>query len=125
MRKHIGRTFAITATVFALVAVIGTTAAWAHVRVASRSPRAGATVPRSLHTVKVTFSGPIRRGTLKIYNASGSKVSNGTGGRDPRNLRRLVATLKSGLRSGRYTARWTCVAADGHSEHGSWSFRLS
>jgi methionine-rich copper-binding protein CopC len=109
----------------AMLATISVTAAWAHVGVASRSPRPGATVPKTLKSVKITFNGSIRRGTLKVYNAAGTKVSNGTGGRDPRNIRRLVTSLKSGLRAGRYTARWTCVAADGHAEHGYWRFRLS
>jgi methionine-rich copper-binding protein CopC len=110
----------------AIVGTIGVTAAYAHVGVASRSPRPGSTVSKSLKTVKITFTGPIRAGgTLKVYNARGVKVSNGTGGRDPRNIRRLVTSLKSGLKAGRYTARWTCTAADGHRESGYWRFRLS
>jgi methionine-rich copper-binding protein CopC len=119
------RLITITTVALALVAIVGATAAWAHVGVASRSPRPGATVPKTLRTVKITFTGSIRRGTLKVYNANGVKVSIGTGGRDPRNIRRLVTTLKTGLRAGRFTARWTCVAADGHYEHGYWRFRLS
>jgi len=115
----------IALAVVTLVSMIAVAAASAHVSVVSRSPRPGSTVSKSLRTVKITFSGSIRRGTLKVYNASGVKVSNGTGGRDPRNIRRLVTTLKTGLRAGRYTARWTIVAADGHSEHGYWRFRLS
>ena len=121
-RKH---RLLIALAVVTLVSMIGVTAAWAHVGVASRSPRPGTTVPRSLHTVKITFTGSIRSGTLKVYNRAGTKVSIGTGGRDPRNIRRLVTTLKTGLRAGRYTAKWTCVAADGHRESGYWRFRLS
>ena len=109
----------------AIVGTIGVTAAYAHVGVASRSPRPGATVPKTLRSVKITFTGSIRSGTLKVYNARGVKVSNGTGGRDPRNIRRLVTSLKSGLKAGRYTAKWTCTAADGHRESGYWRFRLS
>jgi methionine-rich copper-binding protein CopC len=121
-RKH--RLF-IALTVVTLVSMIGVSAAEAHVSVVSRSPRPGSTVSKSLRTVKITFSGQIRSGTLKVYNANGVKVSIGTGGRDPRNVRRLVTTLKTGLRAGRYTARWTCTAADGHRESGYWRFRLS
>jgi methionine-rich copper-binding protein CopC len=124
--KHSPRKIVLVAALaLAMLATVGVTAAWAHVGVSSRSPRPGATVPKSLGSVKITFTGSIRRGTLKVYNAGGTKVSNGTGGRDPRNIRRLVTSLKTGLRAGRYTAKWTCVAADGHAEHGSWSFRLS
>ena len=87
----------IALAVVTLVSMVGVTAAWAHVGVASRSPRPGATVSKSLRTVKITFTGTIRRGTLKVYNANGVKVSNGTGGRDPRNIRRLVTSLKAGV----------------------------
>jgi copper resistance protein C len=126
LMKHSPRKIVFIAVVaLAMLATISVTAAWAHVGVASRSPRPGATVPKSLRTVKITFTGSIRGGTLKVYNAAGTKVSIGTGGRDPRNIRRLVATLKTGLRAGRFTARWTCTAADGHRESGYWRFRLS
>jgi len=124
--KHSPRhPFLVFLAVVALFATVGATAAWAHVSVTSRSPRPGSTVSRSTHAVKITFSGPLRSGTLKVFNARGVKVSNGTGGRDPRNIRRLVTTLKSGLKAGRYTARWTCTAADGHRQSGYWRFRLS
>ena len=115
----------VAALALAMLATISVTAAYAHVGVASRSPRPGSTVSKSLRTVKITFTGSIRSGTLKVYNARGVKVSNGTGGRDPRNIRRLVTSLKSGLKAGRYTAKWTCTAADGHRESGYWRFRLS
>ena len=62
---------------------------------------------KTLKTVKVTFTGTIRSGTLKVYGPRGGKVSNGNGGRDPRNIRRLTVGLKSGLKVGKYTARWT------------------
>jgi methionine-rich copper-binding protein CopC len=32
--------------------------------------------------------------------------------------------LESGKRAGRYRARWTIVAADGHDQDGSFRFRL-
>ena len=54
----------------------------------------------------------------------GVKKSKGSGGRDPRNIARLKASMKSGLKAGRYTARWTIKAADGHEQSGSFSFRL-
>ncbi len=112
------------ALVVALVLAFGATAAWAHVTVTSTSPGKGTTVKKSLKTVKVTFSGPIRSGTLKVYGPRGGKVSIGNGGRDPRNIKRLTVGLKSGLKVGKYTARWTETAADGHKKSGSFTFKL-
>ena len=112
------------ALVAALVLAFGATAAWAHVTVTSTSPGQGTTVKKTLKTVKVTFSGTIRSGTLKVYGPRGGKVSNGTGGRDPRNIKRLTVGLKSGLKVGKYTAKWTIVAADGHEKSGSLLFKL-
>ena len=41
-----------------------------------------------------------------------------------RKITRLKASLKSGLGAGRYKARWSIKAADGHEQSGSFSFRL-
>jgi methionine-rich copper-binding protein CopC len=55
----------------------------------------------------------------------GRKVySIGKGGRDPRNISRLIVELKSSKPAGRYKAKWTLVAADGHDQKGSFRFRL-
>ena len=59
------------ALIAALVLAFGATAAWAHVTVKSTSPGKGTTVKKTLKTVKVTFSGTIRSGTLKVYGAQG------------------------------------------------------
>ena len=112
------------ALIAALVLAFGATAAWAHVTVTSTSPGKGTTVKKTLKTVKVTFSGTIRSGTLKVYGPKGGKVSIGNGGRDATNIRRLKTTLKSGLKAGKYTAKWTETAADGHKKSGSFTFKL-
>jgi copper resistance protein C len=124
MRGFLKRPLTIVLAAVVLIAAIGATSAWAHVYVKSTSPKAGTKVKKSLKTVKVTFTGPIRSGTITVRNAKGKKVSIGTGGRDPRNISRLRVSLKSGLKVGRYTAKWTVVAADGHKKNGSFGFRL-
>ncbi len=96
----------------------------AHTEVTSTRPANGGSAKTSLRSVTVTFGGTLRRGTLKVYTASGRKVSIGKGGRDPRNVRRLRTSLASGLGAGRYVARWSAVAADGHGQSGSFGFRL-
>lgn len=98
--------------------------ALAHVEVSSTSPRAGQTARTALRAVSVTFSGPIRSGTLRVTGPGRKVVSVGRGARDPRNLSRLLVGLASGLHAGSYTASWTAVAADGHRENGSFRFRL-
>jgi methionine-rich copper-binding protein CopC len=113
-----------TLAVAVLVGIFGTAVAFAHTRVAATSPAAGSTAKTTIRTVKVRFTEGIRSGTLKVYGPKGGKVSAGKGGRDPRNVKRLVATLSRHLKAGRYTAKWTIVAADGHAQHGSFHFKL-
>jgi methionine-rich copper-binding protein CopC len=95
----------------------------AHVKVKSTKPARGGSASTSVRTATVTFNGPLQSGTLRI-TGPGGKVSIGSGGRDPRNVTRLRVSLKGSKRAGRYTARWTCEAADGHDQRGSFSFRL-
>jgi methionine-rich copper-binding protein CopC len=113
-----------------IVALVSTAAialaavpASAHVKVKSTKPSRGGSASTSIRTATVTFNGPIRRGTLRITGPSGT-VSIGAGGRDPRNVTRLRVSLRGSKRSGTYRARWTCVAADGHDQRGSFRFRL-
>ena len=73
--------------------------------------------------LRITFSGPIRRGSIKATNSRGKVVSKGRGGRDPKNNTRLRVGLKN-LRPGTYKATWRMVAIDGHSQSGVVSFRV-
>ncbi|WP_051472208.1 copper resistance CopC family protein [Patulibacter minatonensis] len=112
----------------AALAVLGTLAlgvatADAHTEVSSTSPRAGGTASTSVQTVKVTFTGQVKSGTI-VVTRGGTTVSRGRGGLDQTNVKRIKVGLRSGLKAGRYTARWTAVAADGHHQSGSFTFRL-
>lgn len=106
---------------FAAAALAAT--AFAHVDVRSRSPSKGATASTSIGSVSVRFEGPIRRGSIRVVGPGGRVVSTG-GGRDPRNITRVRVGLKGSKRAGRYRARYSIVAADGHRQRGSWRFRL-
>lgn len=121
----IGRV-AVATVVLAAPLGLGATAASAHTEVVRTSPGSGKTASTSTRTVLVTFSGEIRRSgaTLRVTGPDRKVVSVGTGGRDARNVKRLRVTLKRGLKPGRYTARWTAVAADGHPQKGTFGFRL-
>lgn len=109
----------------AITAVAGLAAApaLAHNKVVSRSPAKGATVkpPRS---VSVTFDKPIRRGTLKVTGPGGRVASVGSGGRDPRKISRVLVELRRGLKAGGYRASYTIKAPDGHTQKGSFTFRV-
>lgn len=116
---------AVVALVALALTLVGAGSALAHTTVKSTSPKNGATVARSLSSVRVLFNGQIRRGTIKVVRAAnGQKVSSGSGGRDPRNVKRLTVSLKNGLARGKYNVSWSMVAADGHNQRGSFWFKL-
>jgi methionine-rich copper-binding protein CopC len=115
---------ALLAAVPAVTLAVTAGTALAHTEVKSTSPAKAGTAKTSISTVTVTFTGPIRSGTLRVTGPGGTVVSVGRGGRDPRKITRLRVPLKGSKRAGRYTARWTAVAADGHHQHGSFKFKL-
>jgi methionine-rich copper-binding protein CopC len=112
------------AAVLAMTVAMMAGTAYAHFGVKSTSPGKGATAATSLRAVKVTFTGPIRSGTLRVTGPGRKLVSVGSGGRDPSSIARVRVRLKGDLSAGRYKARWTAVAADGHEQSGSFRFRL-
>ena len=120
MRSHRWRSICILATTLALG---GATIAVAHTEVRSTSPASGATAKTSVKQVTVTFNKALRSGTLRVTGPGGKVVSSG-GGVDPRNVKRLLAGLKGSLKAGSYKASWTIVAADGHTQKGSFRFTL-
>jgi methionine-rich copper-binding protein CopC len=115
--------FPVTVLVAIVVAGLAATVALAHVDVKSRSPGKGASASKSIGSVSVTFDGPLRRGSLRVIGPGGRVVSTSSG-RDPRNITRVKASLTGSKRAGRYRARWSIVAGDGHRQRGSWRFRL-
>jgi methionine-rich copper-binding protein CopC len=120
MRKKLTTALATTAAASAIV----TATAFAHTEVKSTYPGKNKSVSTRLSSVSVTFTGSIRSGSIRVTGPSGT-ISSGSGGRDPRNVKRLRVAVKSGAkRAGTYTARWTMKAADGHTQSGSFKFKL-
>ena len=115
--------FTITFLIALGAAAIAASAALAHTGIKSTSPARGGTAKTSTKSVRITFKEQIRSGSIRVTRGS-QVVSKGKGGRDPRNVRRLVVSLKGGLRAGKYRASWKIVAADGDDQKGSFSFRL-
>jgi len=121
MRSHRLRSISILAAALVLG---GAAVAFAHTEVRSTSPAIGGTAKTSVTKVTVTFTGPLRRGTLRVAGPGGKVVSAGSGARDPRNVNRLLVGLRGSLKPGSYKASWTIVAADGHNQKGSFQFKL-
>lgn len=121
MRHHPLRSIAIVAIAIVLG---GATTALAHTELRSTTPAKGTTATTSVTRVTATFTGQLRRGTLRVVGPGGKLVSSGSGGRDPRNVKRLLVGLKRPLKAGSYKASWSIVAADGHTQKGSFGFRL-
>lgn len=119
MRKQVTTALAATAAVSAIV----TATAFAHTEVKSTYPSKNQSVSKKLSKVTVTFSGQIRSGTIKVSGPSGT-ISSGNGGRDPRDVKRLAVPIKSSKKAGTYTAKWTMKAADGHTQSGTFKFKI-
>jgi copper resistance protein C len=96
----------------------------AHTEVKSTSPAKGKTASTSIGSVTVTFTQAIQSGSLKVTGPGRATVSKGSGGRDPRKISRLRVGLKGALKAGRYKVRWTIKAVDGHTQSGTFRFRL-
>jgi methionine-rich copper-binding protein CopC len=109
----------------AVTSGVAAAAAFAHTELKSTYPAKGKTASIRIGSVSATFSGTIRGGSIKVTGPGESTVSSGSGGRDPRNVKRLKVPLKSALKAGRYKASWTMKAADGHTQTGSFSFKLT
>lgn len=124
MHNRIARSSVAVVAALVLLLSLGAASALAHVNYVSGSPAKNGSAKKTIKSASVTFSGQIKSGTLTIKTAAGAKVSVGAGARDPRNVKRVLVSLKSGLKAGKYTATWTLVAGDGHKESGSYSFTL-
>jgi methionine-rich copper-binding protein CopC len=116
--------FTLALAAAAAVSAVTAATAFAHVEVKSTYPGKGKTVSKNVSSVSVTFSGAIRKGTLKVTGPGGKAASNGSGGRDPRKVSRLRTSMKSGLSAGTYKAKWTMTAADGHTQSGTFTFKV-
>jgi methionine-rich copper-binding protein CopC len=113
---------AIVPCALALVLLFGVADASAHVTLVSTNPKKNARLTHVPSSVLLTFSESLRSGTLSVTR-SGARVSSGSGGRDPRNINRLVVRLRHGLKSGRYTVHASTVAPDG--DHQSWTYSFT
>lgn len=114
------RGIALTASAVALMAA---SAASAHSGLRSSTPAQGTTVRALPATVSFTFGDRLLRViSVQVVDARG--VDHATSSRlDPRNAARVVVGTRASTPS-RYTVRWKVQSEDGHSEAGTFSFRV-
>jgi copper resistance protein C len=98
-------------------------AAWAHAAVKSRSPHKNATVHHTVKQVNVTFVDHVTTGLIEIRRG-GAVVPLKSSGLKASDHAVVLGTPQAPLGNGRYTVHWRARAQDGHSEQGSWSFRV-
>ena len=110
------------ATVAALLLPVSV--AWAHVDLDIVTPRKNSTRHAAVREVHATFKSSLVTGTITIKKSNGSVVALKSNGLMSSNKRILQAGPRSPLGSGRYTVEWRARAPDGHSQRGSWSFRV-
>jgi len=95
----------------------------AHTPLKSVSPRRGSTRHGAVNEVRATFKAAMLTGTIEITK-NGQVVPLKSNGLLSSRKAVLRAVPKTPLGTGFYKASWRARAGDGHSEKGSWTFRV-
>jgi methionine-rich copper-binding protein CopC len=118
--RTVRRTVALGAVLATGVAAVP---ALAHAPVIGTVPKNHSTVA-TVRTVSVRFGEAVVTGLISVKRADGSVVAARASGLQPSNKARLRATFARKLPAGRYTVSWRARADDGHSERGTFGFRV-
>jgi methionine-rich copper-binding protein CopC len=113
------RALAVAATLL----LVPTPAALAHTPLKSTTPKKNSTQHSSVKEVRATFKAKMQTGIIEITK-SGSTVALKSSGLISANKRVIRAVPRSPLGSGTYKVSWRARAGDGHSEKGSWTFKV-
>jgi methionine-rich copper-binding protein CopC len=95
----------------------------AHTPLKSVSPKRNST-RRSVTEVRATFKARMQTGVIEITKG-GATVPLKSSGLLSSNKAVVRAVPKAKLSPGSYTVNWRARAGDGHSEKGSWKFKVS
>ena len=98
-------------------------AAAAHTPLKSVSPKRNAT-RKSVSDVRATFKAKMQTGIIELTKG-GQTVALKSSGLLSSNKAVIRAVPKSKLTAGSYKVSWRARAGDGHSEKGTWSFKIS
>jgi methionine-rich copper-binding protein CopC len=107
----------------ALAVLLPAGVAWAHAGVKSVSPKKNSTRD-AVREVHVTFDESVITGLIAVKRSDGSVVALKRTGLKSSNHAVLQWLPKAPLAAGGYTVSWRARADDGHSEKGSWKFRV-
>jgi copper transport protein len=104
-----------------LAALVAPATAMAHATLVRTTPAHGAVLDRAPRAVRVLFDDTVRvaSGNAVVANDSGKSVLEG---RARARGRTLVLPLRSGLKDGVYSVRWSIFSDDGHREEGTLAF---
>src|SRR3954451_9422003 len=105
----------------AVAALAAPAGAAAHASAVRTVPNGGAVLDKAPRVVRVEFDDIVRAapGNAAVANADGSSVLDG---RPRAHGRVLTIPLRSGLKDGVYSVRWSIVSDDGHREQGVLAF---
>ncbi|HWK28664.1 MAG TPA: copper resistance protein CopC [Solirubrobacter sp.] len=107
------------------VLLVPTAVASAHTPLKSVTPKRNSTQHKAVKEVRATFKAKMLTGIIEIKTASGATVPLKSSGLIPANKKVIRAVPKSALKSGSYTVSWRARAGDGHSEKGTWKFKVA
>jgi methionine-rich copper-binding protein CopC len=108
----------------AAVLLVPASVAFAHTPLKSVTPKKHSTQHRAVKEVRATFKAKMQTGIIAITTSSGSTVALKSSGLIATNRTVVRAVPKTPLGSGTYKVSWRARAGDGHSEKGSWTFKV-
>jgi methionine-rich copper-binding protein CopC len=114
------RALAVAATLLLVPASVAS----AHTPLKSVTPKKNSTQHRAVEEVRATFKAKMQTGIITITTSSGSTVALKSSGLISSNKAVIRAVPKTALGSGTYKVSWRARAGDGHSEKGSWTFKV-
>jgi copper resistance protein C len=98
-----------------------------HLRLVRTAPEAESVVTGSPEEIRAVFSEPpqARGSTLRLTRGAEDIVATTDTSPDDEDPRQLVIRPEAPLAPGAYTVHWRVIAQDGHTQRGTWSFRVS
>ncbi len=118
--------FVIAALVLGILAGPGTAPGFAHALLRAALPVPGSLLPAAPAWVRLTFSEAVEPlfCKIKVTDATGKQVDDGSLVSDPADRRRLMIRLKP-IPPGEYLVTWYATSTDTHRTQGSFRFQVS
>jgi len=98
-----------------------------HLRLVATSPAADSTVAGSPAEIRLFFSeAPQMRGTtVRLTRGAEELVASTDATADPEDAKELFIRPSAPLTPGTYTVHWRVIAQDGHTQRGTFEFRVA